>query len=137
MLSTNPIISNFLWSCQYNVKVPVAQSAVPAATSVVTEAALNEAIDGGFPLEWNANNNLCDTCQKSTGQCGTNESTSAFVCYCSDGTSSSSTCGGSAAQGGIKGDATKAEHLLGKKLLTLTKLFTLESDILQEPLMAV
>ncbi|KAB1211210.1 hypothetical protein CJ030_MR6G021600 [Morella rubra] len=81
MISSNPTFSNFLGSCQYNVKVPVAQSAVPAATGNVTEAALIKAIDGGFTLEWNANNTLCNSCQNSNGQCGTDESTSSFVCY--------------------------------------------------------
>ncbi|KAB1211211.1 hypothetical protein CJ030_MR6G021599 [Morella rubra] len=65
MISSNPTFSNFLGSCQDNVKVPVAQSAVPAATGNVTEAALIKAIDGGFTLEWNANNPLCNMCLTS------------------------------------------------------------------------
>ncbi|XP_042977074.1 LEAF RUST 10 DISEASE-RESISTANCE LOCUS RECEPTOR-LIKE PROTEIN KINASE-like 2.1 [Carya illinoinensis] len=67
--------------CVYNnVEVPVMQSAVSGNLS--TQAALSEAIDGGFTLGWNANDSRCDGCEVSGGQCGFNTSTNAFVCHC-------------------------------------------------------
>ncbi|KAL3568321.1 hypothetical protein D5086_030972 [Populus alba] len=41
-------------------------------------------LNEGFGLEWNAFNSLCDTCQLSGGQCGYNQTTTAFTCYCKD-----------------------------------------------------
>ncbi|KAG2710703.1 hypothetical protein I3760_04G040800 [Carya illinoinensis] len=72
--------------CVYNnVEVPVMQSAVSGNLS--TQAALSEAIDGGFTLGWNANDSRCDGCEVSGGQCGFNTSTNAFVCHCKTGSS--------------------------------------------------
>jgi len=68
--------------CKFNVIVPVLQSAIQTGSNL-TEAALVEAIDGGFMLRWDANNNLCDGCQATGGQCGYNTSTSEFTCFVS------------------------------------------------------
>jgi hypothetical protein len=73
-------IDNFLGTCKYNIKVPVLQSAVEAPNNL-TEAALVQAIDGGFMLGWDANNSLCDRCLGTGGQCGYNTSASEFTCF--------------------------------------------------------
>jgi hypothetical protein len=73
-----------LGTCKYNVKVPVLQSAAQPGSGNLT--ALQEAIDGGFMLGWDANNRLCDGCKATGGQCGYNTSTSDFACYCANGT---------------------------------------------------
>ncbi|KAG6659814.1 hypothetical protein CIPAW_03G062400, partial [Carya illinoinensis] len=74
-------IPDLVGACKYNVKVPVVASAAAAAINL-TEEALIEAIDGGFMLEWNASNGICDGCQRSGGLCGFNTSTNAFACHC-------------------------------------------------------
>ncbi|XP_059451279.1 LEAF RUST 10 DISEASE-RESISTANCE LOCUS RECEPTOR-LIKE PROTEIN KINASE-like 2.7 [Corylus avellana] len=83
---TNNTIANLIGSsfgsCAYNVKVPVLQSQ-PRSGNL---SALEEAIDGGFILGWNANNSLCDGCKATGGQCGHNTSTSEFACHCANGT---------------------------------------------------
>ncbi|XP_042970189.1 LEAF RUST 10 DISEASE-RESISTANCE LOCUS RECEPTOR-LIKE PROTEIN KINASE-like 2.1 isoform X4 [Carya illinoinensis] len=78
-------IPDLVGACKYNVKVPVVASAAAAAINL-TEEALIEAIDGGFMLEWNASNGICDGCQRSGGLCGFNTSTNAFACHCASGT---------------------------------------------------
>ncbi|XP_059451729.1 LEAF RUST 10 DISEASE-RESISTANCE LOCUS RECEPTOR-LIKE PROTEIN KINASE-like 1.4 isoform X1 [Corylus avellana] len=76
------LIGSSFGSCAYNVKVPVLQSQ-PGSGNL---SALEEAIDGGFILGWNANNSLCDGCKATGGQCGYNTSTSEFACHCANGT---------------------------------------------------
>jgi hypothetical protein len=66
--------------CQFNVTVPILQSAAQTGSNC-TDAGLIEAIDGGFMLRWDANNSLCDGCQATGGQCGYNTSTSEFACF--------------------------------------------------------
>jgi len=73
-------IATFFGTCKYNVKVPVLQSAVEGPSNL-TEAALVQAIDGGFMLGWDANNSLCDRCLGTGGQCGYNIGTSEFTCF--------------------------------------------------------
>ncbi|KAF5457475.1 hypothetical protein F2P56_021575 [Juglans regia] len=86
--SNSLFASTLLGVCQYNVKVPVVTE---AAGTLTTEDALKEAIDGGFTVEWNANNSMCDRCVGSGGRCGFNTSTNAFACHCKTG-SFPSTC---------------------------------------------
>jgi hypothetical protein len=73
-------IANSLGTCKYNVKVPVIQSTAEAEINL-TEAALIQAINGGFMLGWDANNSLCDRCLGTGGQCGYTTSTSEFMCF--------------------------------------------------------
>ncbi|KAB8433050.1 hypothetical protein FH972_025008 [Carpinus fangiana] len=61
-------IGNSWGACKYNVNVPVLESVAQPASSDST--ALQEAIDGGFLLGWDANNSLCDGCKATGGQCG-------------------------------------------------------------------
>ncbi|XP_062150640.1 LEAF RUST 10 DISEASE-RESISTANCE LOCUS RECEPTOR-LIKE PROTEIN KINASE-like 1.4 isoform X5 [Alnus glutinosa] len=73
-------IATLSGTCKYNVKVPVLQSAAEAESNL-TEAALIQAINGGFMLGWDANNSLCDRCLGTGGQCGYNTGTSEFTCF--------------------------------------------------------
>jgi len=77
---SNSTVATFLGACKYNVKVPILQSAAEAPSNL-TEAALVQAIDGGFMLGWDANNSLCDRCLGTGGQCGYNTGTSEFTCF--------------------------------------------------------
>jgi len=74
----------YLESCDNSVKVQVRQSALEPIIGNATEAKLLGALNQGFGLVWNANDTLCDTCNSSGGQCGYDQTTKAFVCYCAD-----------------------------------------------------
>ena len=70
--------------CGYSVDLPILQSAGPTYT---TEATVTAAIDGGFMLEWKANNTQCDECVGAGGLCGSDPTTKAFACHCASGCS--------------------------------------------------
>ncbi|KAK9903133.1 hypothetical protein M0R45_001271 [Rubus argutus] len=76
------------------VTLHVSQSAaaniMPNSSSDSVAAALN---DGFFGLIWDANNNLCEQCRSSGGQCGYNNKSAHFTCYCKDGPNPSNICG--------------------------------------------
>ncbi|KAB5560966.1 hypothetical protein DKX38_005923 [Salix brachista] len=75
---------SLLESCANSVIVPVRESAYEQIMKDATVAKLLGAIGQGFGLEWKANDTLCDTCNSSGGQCGYNQTTKAFACYCAD-----------------------------------------------------
>uniref|UniRef100_A0A3N7ESQ1 non-specific serine/threonine protein kinase n=1 Tax=Populus trichocarpa TaxID=3694 RepID=A0A3N7ESQ1_POPTR len=75
---------HYLESCDNSVKVQVRQSALEPIIGNATEAKLLGALNQGFGLVWNANDTLCDTCNSSGGQCGYDQTTKAFACYCAD-----------------------------------------------------
>ncbi|KAJ6364657.1 hypothetical protein OIU76_029592 [Salix suchowensis] len=75
---------SFLESCANSVIVPVRESAYEQIMKNATVAKLLGALGQGFGLEWKANDTLCDTCNSSGGQCGYNQTTKAFACYCAD-----------------------------------------------------
>ncbi|KAJ6960475.1 hypothetical protein NC653_038493 [Populus alba x Populus x berolinensis] len=77
-------LTGYLATCKDSIKVPVRESAFQQILSTRTAAQLLEGLNEGFGLEWNASNSLCDTCQLSGGQCGYNQTTTAFTCYCKD-----------------------------------------------------
>ncbi|KAF5457459.1 hypothetical protein F2P56_021559 [Juglans regia] len=61
--SNSLFASTLLGLCENNVSVPVTE-----AGTITTEDALKEAIDGGFTVGWNANNNMCNRCDGSGGR---------------------------------------------------------------------
>ncbi|XP_021862646.1 LEAF RUST 10 DISEASE-RESISTANCEUS RECEPTOR-LIKE PROTEIN KINASE-like 1.3 isoform X3 [Spinacia oleracea] len=67
--------------CRSNISVPVYQSSV---ASIADISSLRAAFQSGFELEWIADNNLCDDCRASGGECGYNSGLSRFTCYCTD-----------------------------------------------------
>ncbi|KAI5559276.1 hypothetical protein BDE02_17G099000 [Populus trichocarpa] len=81
--SASNLIS-YLASCKDSIKVPVRESAFLQSSSAPNLTQLLGVLNQGFGLEWNASNSLCDTCQLSGGQCGYNQTTTAFTCYCKD-----------------------------------------------------
>ena len=76
-------ISNAIGGCNYWVNVPVLQTEVP--TTATFDAVL-KAIDSGFMLGWDASNSQCETCLEAGGLCGSDPTTSTFVCHCTNGT---------------------------------------------------
>ncbi|KAM7529792.1 hypothetical protein LguiB_033202 [Lonicera macranthoides] len=46
---------------------------------------LTAALANGFGVQWNLNDTLCNQCQSSGGQCGSNTGLNSFACYCADG----------------------------------------------------
>ncbi|KAJ6369679.1 hypothetical protein OIU76_028015 [Salix suchowensis] len=81
--SASNLIS-YLASCKDSVEVPVRQSALAKILSTPTETLLLGVLREGFDLVWSANDSLCATCKASGGQCGYNQTTAAFSCYCKD-----------------------------------------------------
>ncbi|KAJ6960479.1 hypothetical protein NC653_038496 [Populus alba x Populus x berolinensis] len=81
--SASNLIS-YLATCSDSIKVPVRESALQQFFSAPNVTQLLEGLNQGFGLEWNAFNTLCDRCQLSGGQCGYNQTTTAFTCYCKD-----------------------------------------------------
>ncbi|CAK7344263.1 unnamed protein product [Dovyalis caffra] len=75
---------SYLVSCNNSVIVPLRQSALQSIISNATVSNLLGALNQGFGLEWDAKDNLCVTCKDSGGQCGYNQNTAAFACYCAD-----------------------------------------------------
>ena len=76
-------ISNLTGACNYWVNVPILQTAVP---TTATYDAVIAAIDSGFMLRWDASDSQCDTCLKAGGLCGSDPTTTAFACHCTNGT---------------------------------------------------
>ncbi|XP_021755088.1 LEAF RUST 10 DISEASE-RESISTANCE LOCUS RECEPTOR-LIKE PROTEIN KINASE-like 2.7 [Chenopodium quinoa] len=67
--------------CRSNVSVPVYRS---VAANITDMSSLHAALQSGFELEWIANDDLCDDCRGSSGECGYNTNLSRFTCYCAD-----------------------------------------------------
>ncbi|KAJ4902527.1 Protein kinase superfamily protein [Raphanus sativus] len=69
-------------SCERNVTIPVARSALRIQDGNPTLEAIKMALNEGFEVTANSE---CLECTKSNGSCGYNDSSRAFVCYCVDG----------------------------------------------------
>ncbi|KAK6279793.1 hypothetical protein POUND7_020060 [Theobroma cacao] len=85
------LISTSLGSCNDSVTVPVLKSEVEVVEDNRTTESLIKALKVGFELRWFANDSFCDSCIGSGGQCGYNQDSREFLCYCSGG-SYLSTC---------------------------------------------
>nr|GMD55463.1 LEAF RUST 10 DISEASE-RESISTANCE LOCUS RECEPTOR-LIKE PROTEIN KINASE-like 2.4 [Ipomoea batatas] len=95
-LGTSPRIGSLdNLRCGIQIVVTVTQGAFEALgnASHASEELVRTSIAGGFSVEWKANNSLCQECLRSGGQCGSNGNliSTQFVCYCANGTFSS-TC---------------------------------------------
>ncbi|XP_019154610.1 PREDICTED: LEAF RUST 10 DISEASE-RESISTANCE LOCUS RECEPTOR-LIKE PROTEIN KINASE-like 2.7 [Ipomoea nil] len=84
--------------------------------SLVSEDLLRTSAGGGFLVEWKANNSLCEECMRSGGRCGSNGISTQFVCYCPNGTSSSSTYSNPHSNEYKKGLSTESRKLLGNNM---------------------
>ncbi|CAH1451198.1 unnamed protein product [Lactuca virosa] len=82
-----PSVASFLVQCQNRIDVPVNQSsAARLGSGIATTDDLRSGLTAGFQLQWTANNNECDRCIRSNGQCGSNStSPDLFACYCATG----------------------------------------------------
>ncbi|KAI6691507.1 hypothetical protein NL676_028335 [Syzygium grande] len=83
-------IMGYFGACNTSVVLAANQSAVQEIESTPTSTVLVSAIDEGFGLQWTVAKQ-CSGCLASGGQCGRDNSSGAFTCYCQD-KSSSSTC---------------------------------------------
>ncbi|TQD96087.1 hypothetical protein C1H46_018323 [Malus baccata] len=74
-------------NCTHEVIVPVYTEAALAIDSATepNQTIVTDALDGGFSLQLEIDNDQCDICLESGGQCGLNPSTnSGFRCFCAD-----------------------------------------------------
>nr|GLL39278.1 LEAF RUST 10 DISEASE-RESISTANCE LOCUS RECEPTOR-LIKE PROTEIN KINASE-like 2.4 isoform X2 [Ipomoea trifida] len=82
--STTGLPSNNI-KCGFEIFVTVSQEAFEALgnASLASEELLRTSVGGGFPVEWKANNSLCQECTSSGGRCGSNGNLTSteFVCY--------------------------------------------------------
>ncbi|KAM0957338.1 hypothetical protein ACFX2A_026002 [Malus domestica] len=88
-------------SCTHEVIVPVyTKAALAVEAGQIT--VISDAVDGGFSLQVKIDNDQCNKCLESGGQCGLKTTNSGFSCFCADqayasicnGTSNSSQNGG-------------------------------------------
>ncbi|KAM2155321.1 hypothetical protein ACFX1Q_047039 [Malus domestica] len=91
-------------SCTHEVIVPVYEEAALAieAATMPSQAIVTDAVEGGFSLQLEIDNDECDKCLGSGGQCGLdNTNNSGFRCFCAD-RAYASTCNGTStsSQGG-------------------------------------
>ncbi|GMH20662.1 hypothetical protein Nepgr_022503 [Nepenthes gracilis] len=73
--------------CSSSVFVPVYKSVVAKMDGQVNQGTLMAILSSGFGLQWFADNNRCDDCQKSGGECGYDWNNGEFQCYCSSDSS--------------------------------------------------
>nr|GMD49979.1 LEAF RUST 10 DISEASE-RESISTANCE LOCUS RECEPTOR-LIKE PROTEIN KINASE-like 2.1 [Ipomoea batatas] len=82
--STTGLPNNSI-KCGFEIFVTVTQEAFEALgnASLASEELLRTSVAGGFPVEWKANNSLCQECTSSGGRCGSNGNliSTQFVCY--------------------------------------------------------
>ncbi|KAB2612461.1 receptor-like protein kinase [Pyrus ussuriensis x Pyrus communis] len=112
-------------TCINVVIVPVYTTAALAIEAGQTTT-ITDAIDGGFSLQLQIDNDQCDKCLESGGQCGLNTTTnSGFSCFCAD-QAYASTCNGtsSSSQGG--GTSVPCHSLINYTYGTPSLLFVLD-----------
>ncbi|KAK3425978.1 hypothetical protein EUGRSUZ_F02516 [Eucalyptus grandis] len=90
------ILATYFGGCTTSVVLPANQSAIQEIEWNPTSATVESAIDNGFGLQWTVDDQ-CTLCLASGGQCGRDNSSGDFACYCQD-KSYSSTCSGSSRQ---------------------------------------
>ncbi|KAI3726452.1 hypothetical protein L1987_66249 [Smallanthus sonchifolius] len=94
-------VADFFIRCGDYITVPVNRSsAARLAAAGASRSDLGSALTAGFNLQWTANNDECERCVQSDGQCGSNlTSPDLFACYCAGG-SFSLTCNNVDGSGG-------------------------------------
>ena len=83
-----------LYDCGRTVTVHVSQSAAANLAPNSSAKSVVAALSDDFGLMWDATNSLCEQCRASGGQCGYNNKSAHFTCYCKDGPNPSNICGG-------------------------------------------
>ncbi|KAK8694409.1 hypothetical protein V6N13_071962 [Hibiscus sabdariffa] len=77
------------WVCPRSVLVPVYETA--ARDLEVNLMTMEQALRGGFELQWKVDTDECRRCRDSDGVCGYNHTSNCFICFCQD-EPSESTC---------------------------------------------
>ncbi|KAG6392608.1 hypothetical protein SASPL_146832 [Salvia splendens] len=92
---TTPVLISSFTCTGSEVTVWVNQSAATSLESNLSPDSsaqlLRTSIQGGFSIQWSADNQNCQRCLDSDGACGSDGSSS-FVCHCVNNTSVPSTC---------------------------------------------
>ncbi|KAF8026820.1 hypothetical protein BT93_F3337 [Corymbia citriodora subsp. variegata] len=114
-------ITTYLAECTTSVVLPANQSAIQEIESSPDSPTVESAIDEGFGLQWTVDNQ-CNLCLVSGGQCGRDNSSGDFACYCQD-KPYSSTCSGSERRLGFFKGALLA---IGASISTIAIIFILK-----------
>ncbi|KAF8026833.1 hypothetical protein BT93_F3350 [Corymbia citriodora subsp. variegata] len=85
-------VATYFGECTTSVVLPANESAIQEIQSSPNRTTVESAIDEGFGLQWTVDNQ-CNLCLVSGGQCGRDNSSGDFRCYCKD-KPYSSTCSG-------------------------------------------
>ncbi|KAM2256816.1 hypothetical protein COP1_047186 [Malus domestica] len=115
-------------SCTHEVIVPVYSEAALAieSTSQPSQTTVTDAVDGGFSLQLEIDNDQCDKCLESGGQCGLNTTTnSGFSCFCAD-QAYASTCNGTSKSSPSGGTSVPCHSLINYAFETPSLLFVLD-----------
>lgn len=69
--------------CNDSISIPVNQTAARALNTPLNLSvnALRDALDGGFYVQWSANNDYCQGCGRSGGTCVYEENSTSVLCY--------------------------------------------------------
>ncbi|XP_022759281.1 LEAF RUST 10 DISEASE-RESISTANCE LOCUS RECEPTOR-LIKE PROTEIN KINASE-like 1.4 isoform X2 [Durio zibethinus] len=78
----NPLVDPRPAACYGSVIVPIYEAA--AQNLVVNPLTVNDALKGGFELQWEVDSDQCRRCTDSDGVCGYNQTTNSFICFCRD-----------------------------------------------------
>ncbi|PIN05320.1 Serine/threonine protein kinase [Handroanthus impetiginosus] len=72
-------------TCNGSILVPVNRSMLSSLTNpTATSTTLSQALEGGFSIQWWADNDNCNLCKQSGGVCGYNQGSDSFSWYCTD-----------------------------------------------------
>ncbi|KAH9739296.1 LEAF RUST 10 DISEASE-RESISTANCE LOCUS RECEPTOR-LIKE PROTEIN KINASE-like 2.1 [Citrus sinensis] len=77
-------VKAYFGSCAKSVLLPLQQPTVESLVKNPASANLTRALQEGFGLQWFPNENLCEKCEQSKGECGYSARTGQFNCYCPD-----------------------------------------------------
>ncbi|KAM1017627.1 hypothetical protein ACFX2A_048161 [Malus domestica] len=112
-------------SCTHVVIVPVYTTAA-LAIEAGQITVISEAVDGGFSLQVKIDNDECNKCLDSGGQCGFNTSTnSGFSCICANQTYAS-ICNGTSNSSPSGGTSVPCHSLINYAFETPSLLFVLD-----------
>ncbi|XP_059643783.1 LEAF RUST 10 DISEASE-RESISTANCE LOCUS RECEPTOR-LIKE PROTEIN KINASE-like 2.5 [Cornus florida] len=69
-------------TCQHGIEVPVFRTSLEGLWDISLN--LQQALNLGFEVQYNASNVECSSCESSGGTCGSDPTTLQFVCLCHD-----------------------------------------------------
>ncbi|KAH9620599.1 hypothetical protein KSS87_014595 [Heliosperma pusillum] len=77
------VVESLNTTCHTSVVLPILPQS--STNQNTPSGSIQDSFQGGFGLEWIAENKLCNGCHGSGGLCGSNATLSKFTCYCSNG----------------------------------------------------